>query len=113
MWRDEAYLLDMLLAGREIREFTQGKTFEEFLHDEVLQHAVMHLIEKIGRAAEKVSSEFKASHPEIAWDEVAAQPHRLAPERFRIIPQKVWEAVRDDIPPLIARLEPLVPPEEG
>lgn len=112
MWRDEAYLLDMLLAAREIRRFTQGKTFEQFLQDEVLQHAVTHLIEKTAEVAQKVSTEFKAAHPEIPWEEIIAQRHRVVGEHFRVIPGKVWKAVRDDIPPLIARLEPLVSPEE-
>jgi len=30
MWRDDAYLLDMLLAARKIRDFTDGVTWEKF-----------------------------------------------------------------------------------
>jgi uncharacterized protein with HEPN domain len=37
--------------------------------------------------------------------------NRLIHEYFRIIPEKVWEVVEQDIPALIALLEPLVPPE--
>ena len=31
MWRDDAYLLDMLLAARKILKFTQGVTREGLL----------------------------------------------------------------------------------
>jgi uncharacterized protein with HEPN domain len=31
-------------------------------------------------------------------------------EYFRVIPAKVWEVVEQEIPSLITRLEPLVPP---
>lgn len=38
MWRDEACLLDMLLAARKIRQFSEGVAFERFLSDELMQH---------------------------------------------------------------------------
>jgi len=30
MWRDDAYLLDMLIAARKIHEFTQGYNRDRF-----------------------------------------------------------------------------------
>ena len=38
--------------------------------------------------------------------------NRLIHEYFRVDVRKVWDTVRNDIPQLIAVLEPLVPPEE-
>jgi uncharacterized protein with HEPN domain len=38
--------------------------------------------------------------------------NRLIHEYFRIDLPTVWETVRDEISPLIARIEPLVPPEQ-
>jgi uncharacterized protein with HEPN domain len=113
MWRDEAYLLDMLLAARDVRRFTHGLDWQDFAHDRILQNAVMHLIQTIGEAARKISPEFRAAHPAIPWTEVIGMRHRLVHEYFRIIPEKVWEVVRHDVEPLIAALEPLVPPEES
>lgn len=55
MWRDEAYLLDILLAARKIVRFSQGYDAEKFAADEGLQHAVMRLIQIIGEAARKIS----------------------------------------------------------
>ena len=110
MWRDEAYLLDMLLAAREIRDHAAGVARERFSEDRVLQNAMMHLVQIVGEAARKVSTEFRESHPEIPWSEVIGMRHRLVHEYFRIIPEKVWDVVEQDIAPLIEALEPLVPP---
>ncbi len=111
MWRDDALLLDMLLASRRIQKYAQGFDFERFENDEVMQDAVMRRILIIGEAARKVSPEFKEDHPEIPWSMIIGMRNRLIHEYFRIITEKVWEVVEWDIPQLIALLEPLVPPE--
>lgn len=38
MWRDDAYLLDMLLASRKVLDFTQNVTWERFQADELMQN---------------------------------------------------------------------------
>jgi uncharacterized protein with HEPN domain len=111
MWRDDAYLLDMLLAARKVMKYAQGVDFERFDQDEILQDAIMRRIQIIGEAARKVSEEFKEGHPEIPWYEISGMRNRLVHEYFKVITEKVWEAVVKDIPDLIATLEPLVPPE--
>jgi uncharacterized protein with HEPN domain len=51
MWRDDARLLDMLLAAKELGKYTEGVTLEEFDRNRLLQHAVIRLIEIVGEAA--------------------------------------------------------------
>jgi len=65
MWRDDAYLLDMLLAARKVREFTKSATWEQFETDDLTQNAVMRQIQIIGEAARKISSEYQQEHSEI------------------------------------------------
>ena len=101
----------MLLAARKVMKYAQGVDFERFDQDEVLQDAIMRRIQIIGEAARKVSGEFKDQHPEIPWYEISGMRNRLVHEYFKVITEKVWEAVVKDIPDLIATLEPLVPPE--
>jgi uncharacterized protein with HEPN domain len=112
MWRDDAFLLDMLLAARELRKFTEGLSFEDFSQNRLLQHAVVRLIEIIGEAARNISPEFKDAHPEIPWTGIVGMRHRLIHEYFRVAPDKVWEVVNKDLPGLIALIGPLVPPDE-
>jgi uncharacterized protein with HEPN domain len=111
MWRDGAYLLDMLLAARKAQEFSHGATKTFFLSNEVLQNAVMRQIQIIGEAARNISDEFKSAHPDIPWKEIVGMRHRLVHDYFRIIPERVWQVLDRDIAPLVAQLKPLVPPE--
>jgi len=112
MWRDDAYLLDMLLAAGKVREFTKNATWEQFETDDLTQNAVMRQIQIIGEAARKVSDQYQKEHPEIPWKGIIGMRHRLVHEYFNIIPQRVWDVVTEDIPELIHLVEPLVPPDE-
>lgn len=112
MWRDDAYLLDMLLAASEVRQFTDGVSFDEFESNRLLQHAVIRLVQIIGEAANSVSEEFKQAHPEIPWRGMVGMRNRLVHHYFRVATDKVWEVVQKDIPPLIRVIEPLVPPDQ-
>lgn len=112
MWRDDAYLLDMLLAARKVRDFTHDVTWEQFESGELTQNAVMRQIQIIGEAARRVSPQCQDAHPEIPWQGIISMRHRLVHEYFRIIPEKVWDVVEKDIPELIRLIEPIVPPDE-
>ena len=113
MWRDDAYMLDMLLAARKVQSFTQNVSWEQFRHDDLLENAVMHQIQVIGEAATKVSREYRDSHPGIPWQAIIAMRNRLVHEYFDIIPERVWEVVQNSIPQMIRIIEPLVPPDEA
>ena len=112
MWRDDAYVFDMLLAAKEIREHAEGVTWEGFAGDRILQNALMHLIQIVGEAAGRASPEYQQAHPQVPWREIIGMRNRLVHEYFRIIPERVWEVVARDIGPAIDVLEPLVPPED-
>jgi uncharacterized protein with HEPN domain len=113
MWRDDAYMLDMLLSARKVQEFTRDADWEAFSSDELLQNAVMHQIQIIGEAARKISEEYKKRHPEIPWQGIIGMRNRLVHEYFDIIPERLWEVVEHSIPELIGLVGPLVPPDES
>jgi uncharacterized protein len=110
--RDPAFLLDMLLAARQAVEIPAEATRERFLEDAILQSAAMWSLEKLDRAAGKVSAALRHGHPEVAWQSVIGLRGRLEDEHFRIDAPAVWEVLRSELPTLIAALEPLIPPEE-
>lgn len=111
MRKDEAYFLDMLIAARKVQNFAAGLTQESFSESELHQSAILRELQVIGEAARLVSEKGKEAHPEIAWLQIAGMRNRLIHEYFRISLETVWDTVINDIPTLIARLEPLVPPE--
>ncbi len=112
MWRDDAYVLDMLLAARKVLEFTRNVDWVQFKRDELIQNAVMHQIQIIGEAASKVSPEYQSDHPDVPWRDMVGMRNRLVHEYFRILPGRVWDVVEKHIPKLVELLEPLVPPED-
>lgn len=112
MWRDEALLLDMLLAAEKAVEFLGDRSLTEFQADEVLQHAVMRLLTVLGEAARAVSKEYKEQHPGIQWAGIVGLRNRLVHEYFTIDVERVYEVVRSDVPSLIVQLRALVPPDD-
>ena len=81
MRRDDAYLLDMLLAARKIRDFTQGVSLERFQQDELMQHAIMRLISDYRRGGPgKSHKKSRQAHPEIPWRQSIGMRHRLVRE---------------------------------
>ena len=109
---DPSLLVDMLLAAREARQMTTGTDLEEYLEDRVLQLALQKLIENIGEAASRLTAETKEKLPELPWKDMVGMRHRLVHDYMRVELMKVWEVVINDLEPLIAAIEPLVPPED-
>jgi uncharacterized protein with HEPN domain len=111
MQRDDAYLLDMLIYARKARDYCENSGFDDFLQNDLLQSATLHVLQIIGEAANKVSKEYRVSHTEIPWDQIINLRHRLVHEYPRIEFPKIWDIVQNQLPPLITVLEKLVPPE--
>ena len=112
MLRDESYYLDMLDAARAATEFLAGTTFEQFEQDEKAVSAVLWQVAVLGEAAAKISQVSRAEHPEIPWRDITDMRNKLVHDYRRIDLSKVWDTVQNDLPGLIRRLEPLVPPED-
>jgi uncharacterized protein with HEPN domain len=111
MNRDDAYLLDILIAARKAIAFVYGVSREEFNASELRQAAVVRPLEIIGEAAGRVSEETRLSHPEIPWQQMIGMRNRLIHEYFRVDLDAVWDTLHKDLPQLIALIEPMVPPE--
>ena len=111
MRRDDTWLLDMLLAARDAVRFATPLTFPEFEDDRLRQLAILKSVEIIGEAASRISEETKAEYPNVPWTQIIGMRNRLVHAYFAIELDIVWKVVQDDLPPLIAQLEPLVPPE--
>lgn len=112
MWRDDAHLLDMLIAARDACEFTKQVTWDQFRDSSLHQHAIAKALENIREAARKICREVRDAHPEIAWDTIIGLRHRIAHDYFHLDLVRIWDIVQTEVPALIETLESLVPPEE-
>lgn len=113
MSRDSAYLLDMLVAAREVVALTEGMTLDGFSGDRTTHLAAMRLMQNLGEAARAVSSETRLAHPEVPWRDLIAWRNRLVHEYFRVSLPALWRAVRREAPPLVELLVGLVPTDDG
>lgn len=100
----------MLDAAQSIRRITAGLSHDDYQRNEIVQLAVERQLEVIGEAARRVSDEFKRAHPEIPWQPIIGQRNVIAHEYGEISHVRIWRVVVQDLPGLIAALEPLVPP---
>jgi uncharacterized protein with HEPN domain len=112
MWRDDAYLLDILIAARKVSRYVRDLSWDDFQKDDRTQDAVLRNLQIVGEAARKISEEFRRDHSEIPWGDILGMRNRLVHEYSRINLEKIWGTALDDIPALIREIEPLVPPEE-
>jgi len=112
--RDPAYLWDMLEAARGALDYATNLTEEEFLKPgkdmEIRRLAVERQLEILGEAARRVSLSFQNEHPGIPWREMIGLRNVISHQYDKVNYAAIFRIVRDRLPELIARLEPLVPP---
>ena len=71
----------------------------------------MHQILVLGEAAKRLSSEFRASHPEVPWSNIAGMRDKLIHAYEAVDYDEVWSTATRDIPELLEWVRPLLPPE--
>ncbi len=108
--RDAGHLWDLLNAAEQAREFTAEVSPARLQADQVLQSATQQVVVHAGRAAGRVSPEFREAHPEIPWDELIAAQRALTERYYCVDEAHVWQLASEVLPALLALLAPLVPP---
>jgi uncharacterized protein with HEPN domain len=111
MWHDDPLLVDMLVAARHARDHVSALSPDQFMASKLHQDAVIRELEVLGEAARRVSEQARAGSPEIPWSQIVGLRNRLIHEYFRVRLGLVWEVVTTELPPLIERLEEIVPSE--
>jgi uncharacterized protein with HEPN domain len=109
MSRDEAYLLDMLIAARRAHEVVQDITYDQFKADWKQSSAVIHQLTILGEAVKRLSSEFREQHQEFPWKAIAGQRDILIHQYNEVDLHQVWIIATKELPPLIEFLETAAP----
>lgn len=99
---------DILNCARNVRDFTQGMSFESFLEDPRTIRAVAYEFTTIGEAARAIPEEVQKQFPDVPWGKMQGIRNVLVHEYFRVDEEILWEASQEDIPPLIAALEKIL-----
>ena len=101
MKKETKIFLGHILDSIEIIEKHSKKmTKEKFSKDLKTQDAVIRRIEIIGEAARNISADFRKSHRETEWKEIAGMRDKLIHEYFGVDIDVVWKTLKKDIPKL-------------
>jgi uncharacterized protein with HEPN domain len=103
MWRDDALLLDMLLAARQADEL--GALGRDALNDWRHERALLYTLHIVGEAASRISEGCREAHPEIAWSAIAGLRNRIVHAYGAVDDDVVWDVVCMDVPTLVEALE--------
>ncbi len=106
---DEIRLKHMLDAAREAEGFVIGLERTALDTNRMLVLAVIKDLEIIGEAASKVSNECQTQYPQIPWRDITGMRNHLIHGYFKVNLDQVWSTLQDDLPPLIAELEKILP----
>ena len=98
--RDKERLEHILAAINRVVRYTTGKTFEDLLTDDMMYYAVVKNIEMMGEAANMLTTEFQAAHPETPWKMVKGMRNYIVHEYFQIDNHVVWDVVTNELPTL-------------
>ncbi len=107
---DLVYIGHMLDQAYKIQGFMQGKNRQDYDNDEILRLALTRLLGVMDDTSSNTSKAFRTAHPQIPWHQLIGIRHRMAHDYLNVDYGVVWSAITNELPPLVAELETLVPP---
>ncbi len=109
MYRDDATLTDIWHCAHNILRYVDGLDYDTFINDDKTVHAVLHQIMVMGEAVKRLSADFREKQVQVPWKKIAGMRDKLIHFYDGVDNEQVWVTVQEQIPALIAQLEPLIP----
>lgn len=97
--------------AKEAVDLIAGKDKTELQHNRVLELALIRLVEIVGEASAKVSSEMQAKYPSIPWPQVIGMRNRLIHGYDAVDLDVLWDTIDVDLASLIAALKKILEQE--
>lgn len=98
--KDRIRLEHIVASAANIARYTEGKTYDDLMADDMMCYAVVYNILAIGEAAYHVTKAFQREHPDTPWEDIMKMRNILAHDYYKLKLQTVWEVVQHDLPPL-------------
>lgn len=105
---DKTRLQHIRDAAQKIITFTENKTRASLAADDMLQLALVRLVEIIGEAAARLSDELTMKHNHIPWAAIVGMRNRLVHAYFDIDLDVVWDTVTVAVPDLLKQVEAIL-----
>lgn len=102
---DDADYLEYIAESIELIELyladgRGGLNEELWYHDQRTQDAVLRRMETLADATVRLSPAIRSRHPNISWRKVSGFRNVLAHAYTDVRPDRVWETIVNDLPPL-------------
>lgn len=91
------YLADIIECCERIQSYTSGKTFDEFIIDNMMVDAVVRNLEIIGEAVKNLPDNVRCLKPEIEWKKAARFRDIIAHHYFKVDYDLVWSITKNKI----------------
>jgi uncharacterized protein with HEPN domain len=111
MSRDEASLLDIFNAGKNIIQFAETLTREQLEIDIVIQSAIFYQAIVIGEATKRLTQNYRLEHSHIPWKRIAGLRDILTHQYDKVDIDIIWRVIQQEIPSLLEKIAPLIPIE--
>ena len=98
--KDRIRLEHIATATANIARYTEGKTYNDLLTDDMMCYAVVYNILSLGEAAYHLTKAFQREHPDTPWEDIMRMRNILAHDYYKLKLQTVWEVVQHDLPSL-------------
>lgn len=105
MDKDKIYVEGIKEFCGKIIAFVSAVNFEKFSEDEKLHLAVVKLIENIGEASKRTSSETKAKYPKVDWKKAMAMRDKLVHDYMEVDLAIVFDVATNEVPALLKNLQ--------
>jgi uncharacterized protein with HEPN domain len=106
---DDVRLRHMLDYSREAILLAEKRGRPDLDTDRMLQLSLVRLVEIVGEAASRVSESTRQRHSHVPWPQIAGMRNRLIHGYDFVDYDILWQTVTEDLPALVAALEPLIP----
>ena len=109
-WR--VRLQDIVEAAERIERYTTGMDLEAFVANDMAADAVTRNLSIIGEATRYVPAEVQAKYTDVPWRLIRSTRNVLIHDYPVIDLEIVWQTIRDDLPPTVARIREILALEQ-
>ena len=92
------FIDDIMDSIQKIEAYSLNLTEDDFLINFEKQDAIARRLEIIGEAVKNIPMEMRNQFPAISWQKIAGLRDIIAHNYFGIIPKRLWNIVKNDIP---------------
>jgi len=96
----------------EIESFIEAVSKKRFLHEKLIQNAIIRSIEVIGEAVKNLPIGFRKKYTEVSWSKIAGMRDKMIHHYFGVDLDKIWNVVKYDIPKLKVQIEKILEKEQ-